>query len=68
MVIERTNNEIIIRLPAHVDTDGLQKLIDYLTYKEATSQSKATQSDVDKLATDVKEGWWSRNRNKFIKE
>ena len=68
MIIERTNSEVIIRLPAHVDTDGLQKLIDYLTYKEATSHSKATQADVDKLASDVKEGWWARNRDKFIQE
>ena len=43
MLIERTNNEVIIRLPASVDTTGLQRLVDYLTYKEATANSKATQ-------------------------
>jgi hypothetical protein len=31
MLIERTNKEVIIRLPASVNTEGLQKLIDYLT-------------------------------------
>ena len=54
MVIERTSKEIIIRLPSYVDTDGLQRLIDYLTYKEATAKSKAKQSDIDTLATNVK--------------
>jgi hypothetical protein len=67
MLIERTSTEIIIRLPASVDTTGLQRLVDYLTYKEATANSKATQEQVDKLANDVKKGWWKKNRKRFIK-
>ncbi|WP_221394157.1 hypothetical protein [Dyadobacter sp. NIV53] len=67
MVIERTSKEIIIRLPSYVDTEGLQRLVDYLTYKEATSKSKAKQSDIDILAQEVKEGWWAKNRSRFVK-
>ncbi len=67
MLIERTNNEVIIRLPSYVDTKGLQRLIDYLTYKEATAKSKAKQADVDKLAKQVKKGWWAKNRSRFIR-
>ena len=67
MLIERTNKEIIIRLPSNVDTEGLQRLIYFLTYKEATSKSKAKQSEVDKLAKEAKKGWWKRNRSKLIK-
>ena len=67
MYIERTNSEVIIRLPSYVNTKGLQRLIDYLCYKEATSKSQAKQADVDKLAKEVKKGWWTKNRSKFIK-
>jgi hypothetical protein len=67
MVIERTSKEVIIRLPSYVDTKGLQRLVDYLTYKEATSKSKAKQSDVDALAKEVKKGWWANNRSRFVK-
>jgi hypothetical protein len=67
MVIERTKNEIIIRLPTYIDTKGLQNLINYLTYKEATDKSQAKQTEVDKLAKDIKKGWWSKNRKRFIK-
>jgi hypothetical protein len=67
MVIERTSKEVIIRLPSYVDTDGLQRLVDYLTYKEATAKSKAKQSDVDNLAKESKAGWWAKNRSRFIK-
>jgi hypothetical protein len=67
MIIERTSKEVIIRLPSSVDTKGLQRLVDYLTYKEATAKSKAKQADVDVLATESKEGWWAKNRSRFIK-
>jgi hypothetical protein len=67
MVIERTSKEVIIRLPSYVKTDGLQRLVDYLTYKEATSKSKAKQSDVDSLAAEVKKGWWAKNKSRLVK-
>jgi hypothetical protein len=34
MVIERTDDEVIIRLPSTIDTEGLQRLVDYLVYKD----------------------------------
>ncbi|MBW7840233.1 MAG: hypothetical protein H3C36_11470 [Chitinophagaceae bacterium] len=67
MLIERTSREVIIRLPSSVDITGVQRLVDYLTYKEATSNSQATQDQVDKLANEVKKGWWKKNRKRFIK-
>jgi hypothetical protein len=68
MLIERTNTEVIIRLPAYVDTEGLQRLVDYLSYKEATAKSKAKQADVDKLAKEVKKGWWAENKDRVLKK
>jgi len=67
MLIERTAREVIIRLPASVDITGLQRLVDYLTYKEATANSKASQAQVDELAREVKKGWWKRNRKRLLK-
>jgi|GEM_PF-3466450 len=31
MTIERTTSEIIIKVPAHVNVEGLQQLLDFLT-------------------------------------
>ena len=67
MIIERTNNEVIIRISADIDTESLQNFVDYLSYKEATAKSEASQADVDQLARDLKSGWWAKNRNRFIK-
>ncbi len=67
MVIERTSKEVIIRLPSYVNTDGLQRLVDYLIYKEATAKSKAQQDIVDLLSSEIKQDWWKNNRSRFIK-
>ena len=68
MVIERTNkNKLVITLSSSVDTYGLQRLIDYVKYLEATSKSKAKQVDVDKLADEINTSWWAKNKKRFIK-
>jgi hypothetical protein len=68
MLIENAdNNKITITLSKSVDKFGLQRLIDYLKYLEATSKSKAKQSDVDKLADEVNASWWDANKSRFVK-
>jgi hypothetical protein len=67
MQIERTTDEIVIRLPAWVKLGKIENLLDYLIYCEATSKSEATQEDVDALANEVKKGWWERNGDRIIK-
>ncbi len=53
MIIERKNNEILVRLSPDTNISDLQDLIDYLEYKELVSKSKAKQSDIDKLSEEV---------------
>ena len=68
MLIERSDNDsIVITLPSGVDRFGLQKLIDYAKFLEATAKSKAKQADADKLADAVNTDWWAKNRQRFIK-
>ncbi|WP_298651823.1 hypothetical protein [uncultured Proteiniphilum sp.] len=67
MIIERiTDNSITISLSKDIDLFGIQRLIDYARYLEAISQSKAKQSEIDKLADEVNEDWWERNKSRFI--
>jgi len=47
---------------------GLQRLVDYLTYKEATANSKATQEQVDRLAIDVKKVGGKRTESASLNE
>lgn len=67
MILERTKDEILVRLPANMDITELQNMLDYLDYKEKTANSKTTQKQVDKLAQSVNEKIWTKfkvQRNK----
>ncbi|MEZ4830241.1 MAG: hypothetical protein R3C61_28745 [Bacteroidia bacterium] len=68
MNIQTINNQIIITLPANIDMEGVQRLINYLLYKEATKDSKAMQEDIDKLAREVNKQWWIENKQRFLPE
>ncbi len=53
MIVERKNNEILVRLSPQTNTSDLQDMLDYLEYKELVSKSKAKQKDSDELAKQV---------------
>jgi hypothetical protein len=60
MILERTNKEILVRLPANVDLTELQNMLDYLEYKEQTAKTKATQKKVDELSEKVNQNIWTK--------
>jgi len=62
MIIERTTNEIIFRLPSSTNVDDLQDLADLLEFKEIVKKSKASQKDVDNLVTSIKKGRWGKTK------
>ncbi len=66
MTIERTDKEILIRLSPYLNIDDIQKLLNYLTYKEATMRSQASQEDIDALVEDVKIARRLKNRISMI--
>ena len=68
MLIENaSDNKITITVSSSVDKFGLQRLIDYIKYLEATAASKAKQIDIDQLADEVNSSWWEANKSRFIK-
>lgn len=67
MTIERTDKEIIIKLPATTSTEDVQRLLDYLSYKTVVEASKAKQEQVDQLAKEVNKGWWESNKDKLLR-
>lgn len=67
MKIERTENEILIRVSANTDLIGLQRILDYIKFRETASKSKVTQKQIDELARESKSSWWEKNKIKFTK-
>ena len=54
MTIERTDKEIIIKIPSSTNIDEVQNLINFIRFREIASKSKASQKDIDKLVSKVK--------------
>jgi hypothetical protein len=66
MIIERTINEVIIRLPATINITDLQEMANFLRYSELTQKSKVTKKQVDTLVKEVKQGRWEKSRKRLI--
>lgn len=64
MIVERQNNEILVRFSAGTDPSKIQSILDYLKYLEITSKSNAKKKDLDVLIKEAKKG----RLDKFKKE
>lgn len=60
MIVERKNNEILVRFSAETNIAKIQAFLDYFRYLELTSKSKATQKDIDNLARKSKSKSWEK--------
>jgi hypothetical protein len=67
MKIERNDKEIVIRVPAGTNLIGVQRLLDFIKFRETASKSKLTQEQIDQLAKESKKHWWSENKDRFDK-
>lgn len=67
MVVERTNDEVIIRLSANVKAEEIQAIIDFARYQELVSGLDVSQDAVDELARETNKGWWAENRSRLMK-
>lgn len=67
MIIERINNEIVIRLPGDINIDELADMTDWFQYMESTRMTKAKQEDVDNLVIQIKKGRWDRRKTALVK-
>ena len=54
MTIERTPEEIIVRLSPALDDATVKQVLKYSSYLESTYTSEAKQEDVDALVHDIK--------------
>jgi len=68
MVIERQNEDIVIRLNASlVDMEEVQKLTRYFRFLESNAKNQGTEEEATELAQEIHKDWWAKNRSRFIK-
>lgn len=66
MVVERQNNEILIRLPDSFDIQEVQRLLDYFRFMESSSKNQGTEEQAASLARQVENNWWKENKSRFL--
>lgn len=60
MIVERKDNEILVRFSAGTKASKIQSILDYLRYEELTSNSRATEKDIDNLTKKSKSDRWEK--------
>ena len=67
MLIERQNDEIVIRLPASLlDIREIQRLVDYFRFVESNAKNQGTEEEAAGLAREVEATWWKENKHRFL--
>lgn len=64
MIVERENNEILVRFKAGNKASEIQSILDYFRYVELSGKSESKQKDLDLLLKEAKKG----RLNKIKKE
>ncbi|MHA4736932.1 hypothetical protein [Dyadobacter sp. MSC1_007] len=68
MVIERQNEDIVIRLNASlINMEEVQKLTSYFRFLESNAKNQGTEEEATELAREVQRMWWAENRSRFVK-
>ena len=67
MVIERTEQGILIKTTAPVNMKALQKIIDYFNVLEITSRAQGKEEEAAALADEIDKKWWTENKHRFLK-
>jgi hypothetical protein len=65
MIVERKNNELLVRFKLGKNASRVQSILDYLSYEELTSKSNATEEDVTRLVNEAKKGRWKKIKSEF---
>ncbi len=63
--VDRTKDEILIRLPLSSTPLQVQNALNFLRYVELGAQSKINDNDIDQLVKDSRGRWWSENKERF---
>lgn len=60
MIVERQNNEILVRFSVNTEVSRIQSILDYLRYEELTSKSNATEKDLEEITKKSKSNRWEK--------
>ncbi len=67
ITVEKTDADLRVTIPKDaVPPKRLNALLDWLRFEEIAQRSQLTEADADRLAEEMKAGWWAANKDRFI--
>ena len=67
ITVEKTETDLRVTIPNDaVPPKRLNALLDWLRFEEIARRSKLTEAEADRLAGEMKAGWWATNKDRFI--
>ncbi|HET7623667.1 MAG TPA: hypothetical protein VFM25_00260 [Verrucomicrobiae bacterium] len=67
ITVEKTDADLRVTIPKDaVPPKRLNALLDWLRFEEIAQRSRLTEADADRLAEEMKAGWWAANKDRFI--
>lgn len=63
--ISENRKEVVITISGPITQEMIMHVAEYLRYRQLVSKSKATQADVDRLATEVKQAMGRKRRERL---
>ena len=67
ITVEKTDADLRVTIPKDaVPPKRLNALLDWLRFEEIAQRSQLTEAEADRLADEMKAGWWAANKDRFI--
>lgn len=67
ITVETTDADLRVTIPKDaLPPKRLNALLDWLRLEELAQRSRLTEADADRLAEELKAGWWAANKDRFI--
>jgi hypothetical protein len=67
ITVEKTDADLLVTIPKDaVPPKRLNALLDWLRLEEIAQHSRLTEADADRIADELKAGWWAANKDKFV--
>jgi len=67
ITVEKTDADLRVTIPKDaLPPKRLQALLDWLRLEELAQHSRLTEADANRLADELKAGWWAANKDRFI--
>jgi hypothetical protein len=67
ITVIKTDSDLRVTIPKDaVPPKRLNALLDWLRLEELAQRSHLTEADANRLADELKAGWWAANKDRFI--